>query len=73
MLDTFDAEEKVKIECAMDDLNLDVDTAVPIGLIVNELLTNALKYAFPEGTKGKIKISLNKQNEALFLKVSDNV
>lgn len=41
MLDTFDAEEKVKIECAMDDLNLDVDTAVPIGLIVNELLTNA--------------------------------
>ncbi len=72
VLDTFNAEEKVKIECAMDDLNLDVDTAVPIGLIVNELLTNALKYAFPEGTQGKINISLSKENDELLLKVSDN-
>ncbi|MDP2686020.1 MAG: tetratricopeptide repeat protein [Aequorivita sp.] len=72
ILDSFNAEDKVKIECAMDDLNLDVDTAVPIGLIVNELLTNALKYAFPEGTKGKINISLSQENNALLLKVSDN-
>ncbi len=72
VLDTFNADEKVKIECAMDNLNLDVDTAVPIGLIVNELLTNALKYAFPEGEKGKINISLKQENEGLFLKVSDN-
>lgn len=72
ILDTFNAEDKVKIECAMDALNLDVDTAVPIGLIVNELLTNALKYAFPEGTKGKINISLSQENNALLLKVSDN-
>src|SRR5690606_16601362 len=35
ILDTFNADDKVKIECAMDDLELDVDTAVPIGLIVN--------------------------------------
>lgn len=72
VLDTFDAEDKVKIECAMEDLNLDVDTAVPIGLIVNELLTNALKYAFPEGTQGQINISLQKENNNLQLKVSDN-
>jgi len=72
VLDTFNAEEKVKIECAMDDLNLDIDTAVPIGLIVNELLTNALKYAFPEGVKGQIKISLTQENNNLLLKVSDN-
>ncbi len=72
VLDTFNAEEKVKIECAMDDLNLDVDTAVPIGLIVNELLTNALKYAFPDGVKGQINISLTKQDNSLLLKVSDN-
>ena len=72
VLDTFNAEEKVKIECAMDTLNLDVDTAVPIGLIVNELLTNALKYAFPEGTHGKINISLSQENNNLLLKVSDN-
>jgi two-component sensor histidine kinase len=73
ILDTFNADDKVKIECAMDNLELDVDTAVPIGLIVNELLTNALKYAFPENAKGNISISLSKPNpETLTLKVVDN-
>ncbi len=73
ILDTFDAEDKVKIECAMDNLELDVDTAVPIGLIVNELLTNALKYAFPKDGKGNIKISLAQSTpETLTLKVADN-
>jgi two-component sensor histidine kinase len=73
ILDTFDAEEKVKIECAMENLDLDVDTAVPIGLIVNELLTNALKYAFPENEQGTIHISLEKTaDNYLKLKVNDN-
>jgi two-component sensor histidine kinase len=73
ILDTFNAEEKVKIECAMENLELDVDTAVPIGLIVNELLTNALKYAFPDNNKGEINISLSKTNDdILTLKVADN-
>ena len=72
VLDTFNAEDKVKIECAMEELNLDVDTAVPIGLIVNELLTNALKYAFPKSSKGKINISLKEENNDLKLKVSDD-
>ncbi|WP_340152740.1 sensor histidine kinase [uncultured Marivirga sp.] len=73
ILDTFNAEEKVKIECAMDNLELDVDTAVPIGLIVNELLTNALKYAFVKKDQGTILISLEKtSDDNLRLKVDDN-
>ncbi|MBR9846174.1 MAG: sensor histidine kinase, partial [Algicola sp.] len=73
ILDTFNAEDKVKIECAMDQLELDVDTAVPIGLIVNELLTNALKYAFPKDNTGTIEISLAQPNaETITLKVIDN-
>ncbi len=39
----------------MAELEFDVDTAVPLGLIVNELLTNSLKYAFPNGGKGNIE------------------
>lgn len=72
ILDTFKAEDRVKIECAMETLELDVDTAVPIGLIVNELLTNALKYAFPQEQKGVINISLEKDAENLRLQVRDN-
>ena len=73
ILDTFNAEDQVKIECAMDNLDLDVDTAVPIGLIVNELLTNALKYAFPKQQPGIINISLKKDTQQnLKLLVRDN-
>ncbi len=73
ILDTFNAEEQVKIALAMDQLELDIDTAVPIGLIVNELLTNSLKYAFPNNTKGKIEISLTKSDAGtLNLTVADN-
>jgi len=73
ILDSYNAEDTVKIKCAMENLELDVDTAIPIGLIVNELLTNALKYAFPEDKKGEIIIQLSKQkNDTLTLEVSDN-
>ncbi|WP_341225301.1 histidine kinase dimerization/phosphoacceptor domain -containing protein [uncultured Arcticibacterium sp.] len=73
ILDTFDADEKVKIECAMETMELDVDTAVPLGLIVNELLTNAMKYAFPEKDSGEITISLErKDDKILSLLVKDN-
>lgn len=73
ILDSFNAEERVKIECAMENLELDVDTAVPIGLIVNELLTNSLKYAFPDKDQGEIKISMSREKgKILKLYVEDN-
>jgi two-component system, sensor histidine kinase PdtaS len=73
ILDSFGAEKRVTIECAMDQLDVDIDTAVPLGLIVNELLTNTLKYAFPEGKHGKVQIKLQKQPDGLLhLEVSDN-
>ena len=73
ILDAFDAEKKVKIECAMDNLELDIDTAVPIGLIVNELLTNSLKYAFSERAQGRVQISLSQPDSGILtLTVSDN-
>jgi two-component sensor histidine kinase len=73
VLDTFGAEDRVRVELAMKELELDVDTAVPLGLIVNELLSNALKYAFPQGQKGEVKIKLEKTDAAiLHLEVADN-
>lgn len=73
ILDTFGAEQRIEIECAMEQLEVDVDTAVPLGLIVNELITNTLKYAFPDGQKGCISIKLEKQDkDILHLEVADN-
>ena len=72
ILDSFGAAKRVTIECSMEKINIDIDTAVPLGLIVNELLTNTLKYAFPHGQDGKVLIKLQKNKDGLHLEVSDN-
>lgn len=57
----------------VDKMVLDIDTITPIGIIINELIVNALKHAFSEETKhAKINISLHKIKEELILKVEDN-
>ena len=72
ILDSFGAAKRVTIECSMEKIDIDIDTAVPLGLIVNELLTNTLKYAFPNGQDGKVLIKLQKNKDGLHLEVSDN-
>jgi two-component sensor histidine kinase len=73
ILDSYNETDRIKVNIEMKELEMDVDTAVPLGLIVNELLTNALKYAFPKGEKGNIELSLKSLNEDNFqLKISDN-
>src|SRR5262249_15763353 len=57
----------------IDDVLLDADTAVPCSLIINELVSNALKHAFPSGRTGEIRIDLHAGPDNPFiLKVSDN-
>ncbi|WP_421877837.1 tetratricopeptide repeat-containing sensor histidine kinase [Marinoscillum sp.] len=57
----------------MDQLNLDIDTAIPIGLMLNELISNAFKYAFKEKKEGKLHISLKRlSGDLLDLQVKDD-
>ena len=72
IIDTFNAAGRIKLTCDMEKLGLDVDRAIPIGLIVNELLSNSLKYAFPNGNEGKIKVTLLEKNSHLLLHFADN-
>ncbi|TXD77319.1 tetratricopeptide repeat protein [Algoriphagus ratkowskyi] len=72
ILDTFDASGRIKFSVEMNSLELDVEAAIPIGLIVNELISNSLKYAFPNQQTGQICVSLVEKGGSLFLKVSDD-
>lgn len=77
--------EEVSLKLNIEDISLDIDTAIPCGLIINELTSNALKYAFPEGvgrngkTSPEIRIALGTEegeqlaaDSHLTLIVSDN-
>lgn len=73
LMSTFEVNsEAIELRLEVDDLNLDVDTLIPLGLIVNELITNSLKYAFPNNQKGFIHVKLFEENQQLNLTVSDN-
>jgi len=65
--------QKVKLIVEIDNIMLDISIAIPLGLIMNEIISNSLKYAFPEGRTGSINISLKKnENDFYKLIISDN-
>jgi PAS domain S-box-containing protein len=63
----------IRLHTELDELTFDVDTAVPCGLILNELLTNVLKYAFPDDHPGDIVIGLRADAGQVTLSVRDTV
>jgi two-component sensor histidine kinase len=63
----------VSLDLAIDDVALAVNKAIPCGLILNELITNALKHGFPNGRRGKVRVALGKLDaERLQLSVTDD-
>jgi two-component sensor histidine kinase len=73
MKESFKGTGNISFKLQTQPIELDVAQAVPLGLIINEAITNAIKYAFPGNKKGTITISLNRTNESSFkLTISDN-
>lgn len=64
-------ESKIELETNIQSLEIETDDTISIGLIINELITNSIKYAFPE-KMGKIEVSLESTAENLVLIVKDN-
>ena len=56
----------IRLHTDLDELAFDVDITIPCGLILHELLTNALKYAFPDSRQGEIRIELRGKNDGAF-------
>ena len=54
------SNDRVEVKLDIDDLKLSIDTVIPLGLIINETITNALKYGITEDYKGKIQVSVKK-------------
>jgi PAS domain S-box-containing protein len=64
LLLTYRLEIDVSLNLDLEeDLFLDMDTAIPLGIIINELVSNSLKYAFPDRDKGEIRIKLHKEEK----------
>ena len=66
-------EGNIKIIYDVEDVSLNIETAIPCGLLIDEMVANSLKYAFPNGKSGEIKIELHSDDNNLFnLVVRDN-
>ncbi len=65
--------EKISIKQDVKKIFLDINTAIPVGLLTNELISNSLKHAFPEGGKGEVEVSMERRDDGkIRLMVSDN-
>ena len=62
----------IKLNIEVDDVKLDINTSIPLGLIVNELITNSLKHAFPHGESGEINIKFHTNDDEYILEVNDD-
>jgi two-component sensor histidine kinase len=61
----------IRLNVEMKNLQITIDTAIPLSLILNELITNSIKHAFPQGTHGEITIQGSREAGTLVLSVRD--
>ena len=65
-------DERIAIVVDAEPAVLPIDIAVPLGMVVNELVTNAVKYAYPRSRRGVISVWFGRVGAALVLRVTDN-
>lgn len=69
---SYSLGKEIDFQYHIDDLTIDVDTIIPLGLILNELICNSLKYAFPDEKEGVVTVRLEEVQNQLELQVSDD-
>lgn len=67
-----DRAGNITLDASVNGTSMDLDTAIPCALIINELVSNAIKYAFDGGGKGEIRVSLSSDEHGVVLVVADN-
>ncbi|MDO9036245.1 MAG: PAS domain S-box protein, partial [Methanoregula sp.] len=63
---------QVALNVDIGKIMLSIDTTIPLGLILNELISNALKHAFPNGRTGTLSITVREEDKALYLTIKDD-
>lgn len=73
LLVAYDAEGRIKLSLDVSTIVLSVNAAIPCGLIINELITNAFKYAYPNSAHGEVSVSLTERgNGNMELRITDD-
>ena len=62
---------RVQLELEVEDVMIDINTAIPLGLIINELVSNSMKHAFPNTKSGEIRVEFKEDRNNCVLEVSD--
>ena len=71
LVGSYSVQDTIEVNTSIDEINIIIDIAIPIGLIINEMLYNAFKYAFPDN-RGRIDIEIRGSAETFSIHIKDN-
>lgn len=72
IINTMQLNTAIVVDFDLEQVSLNVSQAISCSLILNEIITNVVKHAFPDRSQGSVKISLSRQEKRIFVSVSDN-